>query len=53
MDYFQSMSIIIKPIYNNRSLLLAKEASVNTSKLRKSISSDMKVSPLIALLIYY
>jgi hypothetical protein len=34
-------------------MLLAKEAFVNTSKLRESKSSGIKVSPLIVLLIYY
>jgi len=48
-----SISIIIKPIYNNRSLLLVKEASVNTIILREFRSSGIKVSPLITLLIYY
>jgi hypothetical protein len=30
-------------------LLLAKEASINTSKLREFISSSIKVSPLVKL----
>jgi hypothetical protein len=45
------MSIITKPIYNNRSLLLVKEAFINTSKLRELMSSGTKVSPLVILLI--
>ena len=45
------MSIIIKPIYDDRSLLLVKEAFVNTSRLREFRSSDTKVSPFAALLI--
>ena len=42
---------IIKLICNNRSLLLAKEVSINTSRLREFRSSGTKVSPLTALLI--
>jgi hypothetical protein len=33
------------------SLLLVKEAFINTSKLRELMSSGIKVSPLITLLI--
>jgi hypothetical protein len=43
--------MITKLICNDRSLLLAKEVFVNTSKLREFMSSGMKVSPLIKLLI--
>jgi hypothetical protein len=53
MDWLRSISIIIKLVCDDRSLLLAKEASVNTSKLRESRSSGIKVSPLVALLICY
>ena len=42
-----------KANYNNRSLLLAKEASVNANKLREFRSSSIKVSPLTALSICY
>jgi hypothetical protein len=45
--------MIIKPIYNNKSLLLVKEAFVNISKLRELISSGTKVSPLVVLSICY
>jgi hypothetical protein len=45
--------MIIKPIYNNRSLLLVKEAFINISKLRELMSNGTKVSPLVVLLIYY
>jgi hypothetical protein len=38
-DCLRSVSTITKPICDDRSLLLAKEASVNTSKLRESRSS--------------
>jgi hypothetical protein len=48
-SWLRSVSTSIKPICNNRSLLLAKEASVNTSRLREFRSSGTKVSPLIAL----
>jgi hypothetical protein len=41
--------MIIKPICDDMSLLLAKEASVNTSKLREFMSSGTKVSPLVEL----
>jgi hypothetical protein len=34
-------------------MLLAKKASINISKLREFKSNSIKVSPLIALLIYY
>ena len=47
------MSVITKPICNDKSLLLTKEASVNISKLRELISSGIKVSPLVVLSIYY
>ena len=47
------MSAIIKPIYDDRSLLLAKEASVNISKLRELMFNGTKVSPLVALSICY
>jgi hypothetical protein len=50
-DLFRSISTIIKPIYNNRSLLLVKEAFINISKLRELMSSGTKVSPLVTLLI--
>jgi len=43
--------MIIKLICDDRSLLLAKEASINASKLRELRSSGIKVSPLAALLI--
>ena len=49
VEYIGGLIIVYK--YNNKSLLLAKEASVNTSKLREFISSGIKVSPLIKLLI--
>ena len=49
VSWLWSMSIIIKPIYNNRSLLLAKDASINTSRLRDFRSSGTKVSPLATL----
>jgi hypothetical protein len=45
--------MIIKPIYNNKSLLLVKEAFVNISKLRELIFSNIKVSPFVILLICY
>jgi hypothetical protein len=41
--------MIIKPICDDRSLLLVKEASINTSKLSELMSSGMKVSPLVTL----
>ena len=52
-DWFWSISVITKLICDDRSLLLAKEASINTSKLREFMSSGMKVSPLVALSICY
>ena len=41
--------MIIKPIYNNKSLLLAKEASVNINKLKELMFNNIKVSPLVIL----
>jgi hypothetical protein len=43
------VSAITKLIYDDRSLLLVKEVSVNTSKLRELMFSGIKVSPLIVL----
>jgi hypothetical protein len=43
------VSVITKRICDDRSLLLAKEASVNTNKLRELMSNGMKVSPLVVL----
>ena len=51
MSWLRSISTIIKPICNNRSLLLVKEAFINTSRLRDFRSSGTKVSPLVILLI--
>ena len=45
--------MITKPIYNDKSLLLAKEASVNINRLREFKSNNTKVSPFIALSICY
>jgi hypothetical protein len=45
--------MITKPICDNRSILLVNKGFVNTSKLRESRSSGIKVSPLVALSIYY
>jgi len=52
-SWLRSVSTIIKLICDNRSLLLAKEASVNTITLIEFRFSGIKVSPLIALLICY
>jgi hypothetical protein len=43
------MNTIIKPICDDKSLLLVKEASVNINKLRELMSSGIKVSPLVVL----
>ena len=45
--------MIIKLIYNKRSLLLAKDVSINTSRLKEFKSSGTKVSPFAALSIYH
>jgi len=45
--------MITKPIYNDKSLLLIKEAFININKLRELMSNDIKVSPLVVLSIYY
>ena len=44
-----TVSTSTKPICDDRSLLLTKEASINTSRLREFRSSGTKVSPLAAL----
>jgi hypothetical protein len=46
------MNIIIKPIYNNKSLLLIKEVFININKLKEFMSNNIKVSPFINLLSY-
>ena len=51
VSWLWSISISIKLICDNRSLLLAKDASVNTSRLRDFRSSNIKVSPFTVLLI--
>jgi hypothetical protein len=48
-DWFQSVNMITKPIYNNKSLLLIKETSVNINKLREFKFNGMNISPLIIL----
>jgi len=40
-------------IYNNKSLLLIKEAFININKLREFKFNNIKVSLFIILLIYY
>jgi len=45
--------MIIKPIYNDKSLLLMKEAFININKLREFIFNNIKVSPFVVLSICY
>ena len=45
--------MIIKPIYNNKSLLLIKEAFININKLREFIFNNIKISLFVVLSIYY
>ena len=52
-DWFQSVNMITKPIYNNKSLLLIKEAFININKLKEFKSNNIKVSSFIILSIYY
>jgi hypothetical protein len=40
-------------IYNNKSILLIKEAFININKLKEFKFNNIKVSPFIILLIYY
>ena len=49
MSWLRFISMIMKPICDNRSLLLVKEVSINTSRLREFMSSGTKVSPLAVL----
>ena len=46
------VSTIIYPIYKDRSLLLIKEASINTKSCKVLISSLMNFKPLFIFLIY-
>ena len=50
---FLSARAIIKPICEDKSLLLANDASVKMINWRESGSSGAKRSPLVGLLIYY
>ena len=45
--------MITKSIYNNKSLLLMKEAFINIKKLKELIFNNMKISLFIILSIYY
>ena len=49
VSWLWSINTNIKLICNDKSLLLAKEASINTSKLREFRSSGIKISPFIVL----
>ena len=50
---FWSVSTITNPICEERSLLLAKEASVKIIRFSESISSSTNVRPLVRLSICY
>ena len=45
--------MIIKLIYNNKSLLLIKEAFININKLKEFKFNNIKISPFIILSICY
>jgi len=45
--------MIIKPIYNNKSLLLIKEIFININNLKEFKFNNIKISLLIILSIYY
>jgi len=53
INWFRFINIITKLIYNNKSLLLIKEAFININKLKEFIFNNIKVSPFVILLIYY
>jgi hypothetical protein len=51
INWLQFVNIIIKLIYNNKSLLLIKKTFININKLKEFMFNNIKVSPFIKLLI--